>query len=263
LSSGQKAVYWLVDFIVPNFISKFGRDDLDGKILIASRQLWTLISENQVRSAFIGPGYIKGVIKKATGGIEFEQMIGCVIFDPTELRRKEPLPLVNIFSPDVIDPLSESSKETIESLVRKVMIARGNPLVQQKLAEVRPLTSIPTLEYSSMAEVKLEIKLTSGLSKARFALKGIHNKIYTPFSSIFSSGKHQYDDFTRLNILWVDTRQLVTPTREKLSEWIIIEQSGEQAQPEDASKDGYDRIISEYERTLDFMKTNSSSYILT
>jgi hypothetical protein len=263
VSYGQKAVYWLVDFIIPNFISKFGRDAFEGRILIASRQLWSLISENLVRSAFIGPGYIKGLIRKATGGIEFEQPISCVIFDPTELRLTEPLPLVNIFSPDVIDPLAESSKEEIESLVRKVMVARGNPLVPEKIAEVRPLTSIPTLEYTSTAEVKLEIKLASGLSKARFALKGVHKKIFAPYSSILSSSKHQYDDPINLSILWVDKRQLVAPSREKLSGWAIIEQSGERVGPEEEVKDGYDRIIEEYKRTLNFMRAHISSYVLT
>jgi hypothetical protein len=256
-------VFWLVDFVVPSFISKFGRDDFEGKILVASRQLWSLISENLVRSAFIGPGYIKGTVRKATGGIEFEQAIGGVIFDPTELRRTEPLPLVNIFSPDVIDPLAESSKEEIESLVRKVMVARGNLLVQEKLAEVRPITSIPTLEYTSTTEVNLEIKLTSGLSKARFALGGIHKKIYAPYSHLLSSRKHNYDDPTKLSFLWVDKRQLVTPSRENLSEWAIIEQSGDRTVVEDASKDGYDKIMDEYKRTLDFVKANLSSYLLT
>jgi hypothetical protein len=270
VSSGEKAIYWLVDVFVPNLITKFGRDEFEGKLLIASRQLWNLISENEelkdderVRTAFIGPGYVKGIIKKGTGGIEFGQTVCSVIFDPRELRRNEPVPLVNIFSPEVIDPSAESSKEEIESVVRKTMITRGNPLVQEKLAEVRPLTSVPTLEYTSTAEEKLEIRMTSGLAKARFALKGIHKKIYAPYSSMLSGSKHLYDDFSRLSILWVDKRQLVAPSREKLSEWAIVEQSSERAEPGEKPRDGYDRIVAEYRRTLDFMKTHSSSYILT
>ena len=270
MSLGQKPVYWLLDFVVPRFITKFGQDDFKGLVLIASRQLWNLISEKAdsdsesiVRSAFIGPGYIKGVIKKGTGGIEFEQAISGVIFNPSELRLTEPLPLLNIISPEVIDPSAESSKEEIESIVRKIMVTRGNPLVQEKLAEVRPLTTIPTLEYTSTAEVKLEIRLTSGLSKARFVLKGIHKKIYAPYSTLLSSSEHQFDDPSKLSFLWVDKRQLAVPSREKLSEWAIIEQSENRGEPEVVAKDGYDSIIEEYKRTLDFMKTHSSSYVLT
>jgi hypothetical protein len=262
LSHGQKVVYWLIDFIIPNFASKFGREEFEGKILIASRQLWSLMSESLVRSAFIGPGYIKGVIKKTSGAIEFEQPISSVIFDPTELRRTEPLPLVNIFSPEVIDPLAESSKEEIESLVRKIIITRGKPLVQEKIAEVKPLTSIPTLEHISMATVKLEIQLTSGASRAKFALKGVHKKIYAPYSSILSSARSEYDDPSKLSIFWVDKRQLVPPSRGNLSEWMIIEQSAERTEADETPKDGYDKIFEEYRRTLEFMKTNSKSYLL-
>ncbi|WXG42651.1 MAG: hypothetical protein WED04_00845 [Promethearchaeati archaeon SRVP18_Atabeyarchaeia-1] len=266
MSHGQKTMYWLVDFVVPSFISKFGRDEFEGKILIASRQLWSLIlqgSDDIVRSALIGPGYVKGVIKKATGGIEFEHTISAVIFDPTELRPNVMLPLVNMVSPDVIDPLEESSKEEIESHVRKVMMTRGKPLVQGKLAEVRSLASIPTIEYISTTDVHLEIKLTSGLSQARFVLKGINKKIYAPYSSILSSGKSQYDDPHKLSMFLADKRQLVTPSREDLSRWTIVEQSGERMGTEEVPEDGYDRIMNEYKRTLDFMKANLQSYVLT
>jgi hypothetical protein len=262
LSYGQKAVYWLVDFVIPNFVSNYGREQLDGRILIASRQLWSLISGSQVRSALIGPGYVKGETKKATGKIDFNEPISAVIFDPTELRLTEPLPLVNIFSPEVIDPLEESSKQEIESVVRRIMLTRGKPLVQEKLAEVKSLTSPPTVEYTSTSKVKLEIRLTGGRSKARFALSGIHKRIYTPFVSKFLDKRSNYDEVNSLNIFWVDRRKLVAPSKEVLSEWAIIEQSTENAQSERKVKDGYEQIIQEYNRTLDFIKANADSYIL-
>lgn len=262
MSYGQKAVYWLIDFVIPNFVSDYGREELDGRILIASRQLWSLISGSQVRSALIGPGYVKGDTKKATGKVDFNEPISAVIFDPTELRLTEPLPLVNIFSPEVIDPLEESSKQEIESVVSKIMVARGRPLVHGKLAEVKSLTSLPTLEYTSTSKVKLEIRLTSGVSKARFALSGIHRRIYIPFISKFSDARRNYDDVSNLNIFWVDRRKLVAPSKEALSEWGIIEQIGGSAEPAGNTKDGYDQIIEEYRRTLDFMKANVDSYIL-
>jgi hypothetical protein len=262
LSYGQKAVYWLVDFVVPNFITKYGREELGGRILIASRQLWSLISGSQVRSALIGPGYVKGETNKPSGEVDFNEPISAVIFDPTELRRGEPLPLVNIFSPEVIDPLEESSKEEIESVVRRIMVTRGRPLVQEKLAEVKPLTSVPTLEYTSTSKVRLEIRLTSGVSKARFALSGVYRRIYNPYTSKLSDSRHNYDEVENLNILWVDRRKLVAPSKEVLSEWTIIEQSAERTEPEETTKDGYDQITEEYRRTLDFIKANLSSYVL-
>jgi len=256
LSRQQKVVYWLVDFTIPNFTSRFGRDRLDGKLLVASRQLWTLILEERVRSALIGPGYVKGTIKKTTGEIDFDQAISGVIFDPTELRPWEPLPLVNIISPEVIDPLTESSKAEIEGYVKRVMIARGNPLVEKKIAEVKPLATIPKVEYTATSKVKLEIRFTSGLAKARFTLGGVHRKIYAPFTDDLLKGR--YDDANKVRILWVDKRELVSPSKQSLSEWSIIEQSSERSEPED----GFSQLTGEYKRTLDFIKANSSSYIL-
>jgi hypothetical protein len=262
LSYQKKAVYWLIDFSIPNFYSDYGREELDGKILIASRQLWSLITESQVRSALIGPGYVKGETKKPTGGIDLGEPISAVIFDPTELRLTEPLPLVNIISPEVIDPLEESTKQEIESIVSKTMVTRGRPLVHEKLAEVRSLTSPPTLEYSSTSKVKLEVRLTSGVSKARFILGGVHKRIYTPFISKFLDKERNYDDLDSLNILWVDRRKLVAPSEEALSQWTIIEQSGGGAVTEENAKNGYKQIADEYKRTLDFIKANLGSYIL-
>jgi hypothetical protein len=263
LSYKEKAVYWIIDFEIPNFISAFGREELDGRILIASRQLWSLLKGDQVvRSALIGPGYVKGEIKKATGKVDFGEPISAVIFDPTELRIKEPLPLVNIFSPEVIDPLEESSKQEIESVVSKIMLAKGRPLVQEKLAEVKSLTSLPTLEYSTTSKVKLQIALTSGLSKARFALSGVHKRIYSPYVSKFLDKKRNFGDVNSLNIFWVDKRRLIAPSEEVLSEWTIIEQNSGMAESEENIKDGYKQIVNEYNRTLDFMKANIDSYIL-
>ncbi len=262
MSYKEKAVYWLIDFEIPNFVSEYGREELDGRILIASRQLWSLITGSQVRSALIGPGYVKGETRKATGKVDFGEPISAVIFDPTELRLREPLPLVNIFSPEVIDPLEESSKQEIESVVSKIMVAKGRHLVQEKLAEVKSLTSLPTLEYTATSKVKLEITLTSGVSKARFVLSGIHKRIYTPYIAGFSDKKRNYDDVDNLNIFWVDRRKLVAPSKEALSEWTIIEQSSGTGEPEEDVKDGYRQVINEYNRTLDFMKANIDSYIL-
>jgi hypothetical protein len=260
LSVEQKAVYWLVDYTVPDFISKFGRDELEGRLLIASRQLWSLISGEQVRSALIGPGYVEGTIRRATGEIDFEEPISGVIFDPTELRPTEPLPLVNIISPEVIDPMTKSSKEEIEDLVRKTVVTRGKPLVTDKLTEVKSLTTIPLVQYTSTLRTKLEIRFTSGVAKAKFALSGVHRKIYAPYLSNLQRKK--YDDVNALKMFLVDKRELMRPARGDLSEWMIIEQNAESAEPEVTPKDGYTQITQEYKRTLEFIKANSSSYIL-
>jgi hypothetical protein len=252
----------LIDFAIPNFLSDYGKEELDGRILIASRQLWSLITGSRVRSALIGPGYVKGETQKATGNVDFGEPISAVIFDPTELRLTEQIPLVNIFSPEVIDPLEESSKQEIESVVSKIMIARGKPLVHEKLAEVKQLTSLPTLEYTSTSKVKLEVRLTSGVSKARFILGGVYKRLYAPFISKFSDKVRNYDDMNSLNILWVDRRKLVAPSEEALSEWTIIEQSSGNTETEENVKDGYKQIVDEYKQTLDFLKANVDSYIL-
>jgi hypothetical protein len=260
LSHKKRALYWLVDYAVPDFKSEFGREAIEGKLLIASRQLWSLISGDQVRSALIGPGYVEGTIRKRTGEIGFEDPISGVIFDPTELRPTEPLPLVDIISPEVIDPVAKSSKEEIEGFVRKTVVARGEPLVTGRLAEVKSPTALPLVQYSSTSKGKIEIRLTSGVAKARFALGGIYRRIYAPYVSNLRGKK--YDDVNAMKIFFVDKREMKKPTKETLSEWMIIEQGAEPTKPEKAPGDGYTQITEEYRRTLQFMKNNSSSYIL-
>jgi len=260
LSREQNVLYWLIDYAVPDFISKFGREDLEGRLLIASRQLWSLISGEQVRSGLIGPGYVEGTIRKATGEIEFEEPISGIMFDPTELRPTEPLPLVNIISPEVIDPVAKSSKEEIQEFVRKTVVTRGKPLVTDKLTEVKSLTTIPLVQYTSTSKTKLEIRFTSGVAKAKFALSGVHRKIYAPYVSNLQRKK--YDDINALKMFMVDKREMTKPTMEALSKWMIIEQNTESAEPEETLRDGYTQITEEYRRTLEFIKANSSSYIL-
>nr|MDO8132887.1 hypothetical protein [Candidatus Njordarchaeum guaymaensis] len=260
LSHGQKVVYWLIDYTAPSFVSRFGRDDLEGKLLIASRQLWSLVSGEKVRSALIGPGYVEGTIQKATGEIKVEEPISGIVFDPTELRPTEPLPLVNIISPEVIDPVAKSSEEEIEDYLCRTVVSRGKPLVSEKLTEVKSLTSIPLVQYSSTSKTKLEIRYTSGVAKARFALGGVHRKIYAPYVSNLQ--RKRYDDVNALKVFWVDRREMINPTREGLSEWMITEQNAESAELEETPKDGYTQITGEYTRALDFIKANSSSYIL-
>jgi hypothetical protein len=260
LSDRERVLYWLIDYAVPDFMSSFGKEELKGRLLIASRQLWSLISGEQVRSALIGPGYVQGIIRKPTGEVDFEEPISGIIFDPTELRPTEPLPLVNIISPEVIDPTAKSSEEEIEEVVKRTVDTRGEPLITEKLTEAKSLTSIPPVRYTSTSKTKLKIRYISGATRAKFALSGVHRKIYAPYISTMKRKK--YDDINVLNMFLVAKREMTKPTREALSEWMIIEQNTETIEPEDAPRDGYTQIIEEYRRTLEFVKANRSSYIL-
>ena len=96
----NSVIYWLLNFSIPEFeISPTITGKSEGKILIASRQLYSLMAGEQIRSCLIGPGVVQGVHYIRKIPTEFQQPISAVIFDPTQLRYDEPIPLVDIIKP--------------------------------------------------------------------------------------------------------------------------------------------------------------------
>ena len=172
-------IYWLLNFSMPEFqISPTITGKSEGKILIASRQLYTLMAGEEIRSCLIGPGVVQGVHYIRKIPTEFQQPISALIFNPTQFRRDEPIPLVDIINPEVIDPIAASERSAIEQRILSIMIRRGKVLASKKLAEVRPPTGVPITVIEEEDLVRVNISYVNGLAKAKFVLGAQNRKQY-------------------------------------------------------------------------------------
>ena len=105
-------LYWLLDLEAYDYdIGVFKNADISGRVLILSHQLWSILREDKVYSILIGPGYFKGVAESGNRRIEIKEYISSLMFDPTKLRHDEPVPLVDVIRPEIIDPLGATKSE--------------------------------------------------------------------------------------------------------------------------------------------------------
>jgi hypothetical protein len=248
-------LYWLIEIETYDFAAgAFKGADLTGKALILSSQLWSIIRGTQVFSILIGPGIFKGVASK--GGIQVDvlEYISCLMFDPTQLRYDEPLPQVDIVSPEVIDPLGERKQEEIVTLIRNLIIERGNILAGDALATVKIETHIPqTAHYEEMFK-RINVSHVSGAQRAKFILGGANGPIYRPFAENFPKLIRQQIERTKV---------LATPFSkfssfsdiEIMSDWMIVEKAGQD------SLTGMEAIGAEYEKTLQIIDKDKENFI--
>ncbi|MGY5858618.1 MAG: hypothetical protein RTU63_04560, partial [Candidatus Thorarchaeota archaeon] len=173
MMSSHSPLYWLIEIETYDFaVGAFKGADLSGKALILSSQLWSIIRGTEVYSILIGPGIFKGVANK--GGIQVDvlEYLSCLMFDPTQLRFDEPLPQVDIVSPEVIDPLGVRKQEEIVTVIRNLVIERGNILAGDAVATVQKPTNIPqTIHYEEMFK-RINVSHVSGAQRAMFILGG-------------------------------------------------------------------------------------------
>ncbi|TFG99493.1 hypothetical protein E4H12_02560 [Candidatus Thorarchaeota archaeon] len=248
-------LYWLIEIETYDFaVGSFKGANLNGKALILSSQLWSIIRETQVYSILIGPGIFKGVANK--GGIQVDvlEYISCLMFDPTQLRFDEPLPQVDIVSPEVIDPLGTRKHEEIVTLIRNLVIERGNVLAGDALATIQTSTKIPqTVHYEEMFK-RINVSHVSGSQRAKFILGGTNGPIYRPFAENFPKLMRQQTERTRV---------LATPFYkftgfsdiEIMSDWMIVEKASQD------SKTGMEAIAAEYEATLAVIDKDKENFI--
>lgn len=248
-------LYWLIEIETYDFsIGAFKGADLSGKALILSSQLWSIIRGIQVYSILIGPGIFKGVAKKGGIHIDVHEYISSLMFDPTQLRFDEPLPQVDIVTPEVIDPLGTRKQEEIVSLIRKLVMERGNVLAGDALATVQTGTSVPqTTHYQEMFK-RINVSHVSGAQRAKFILGGTNGPIYRPFAKNFPKLRLQRTERTKV---------LATPFYkfssfsdiEIMTDWMIVEKANQD------SKTGMDAIGAEYERILEVIQKDKDKYI--
>ena len=251
----QTPVYWLIDIETYDFsVGAFKGADLTGKALILSSQLWSIIRDSDVYSILIGPGIFKGIARK--GGIQLDvlEYISCLMFDPTRLRYDEPLPQADIVNPEVIDPLGTKKQEEIVTLLRNLVVERGNILASDPLAKVKSEANIPQTAHYEEIFKKINVSYISGMQRTKFILGGTSGSLYRPFIENFPKLKLQRIENSK--VLAMPFYKFASFSDiEVMMNWMIVEKAGTD------SRSGMDAIANEYERTLDIIQNDQEKFI--
>lgn len=255
MSSDQTPLYWLIEIESYDFqVGAFKDADLSGKALILSNQLWSIIRGTRVYSVLIGPGIFKGVATKGNIQVDVLEYLSALMFDPTMLRFDEPLPQVDIVNPEVIDPLGVRKQEEIVTIIRNLVMEKGNVLIADPLATVQSKANLPqTTHYHEIFE-KINVSHISGAQRAKFILAGTNGPMYKPFVEYFDARKFWRKEQTKV---------MATPFYkfssfidiDVMSDWMIVEKAGMD------SKTGIEAIGEEFERTLSAVEEERESFI--
>ena len=255
LVSTQNALYWLLEVEAYDFNIGMLRDaDIEGKVLILSSQLWSLIRGTSVISALIGPGIFKGQAKSGNITVDVLEYISALLFDPAQLRYDEPLPLVDIVSPEVIDPLGESKQEEIMTVIRKLVLEKGNILSGEKLMRVSSEGQLPQTAHYDEELSKINVQLVSGVQRAKFILAGTNGPLYRPFVERYNNRKYINPEMSKVMATF-SSKFSKFDDQETMAEWMIVELMGVDG------KTGIDAIESEYNKVLLTLEKNEDSFM--
>ncbi|MFW9793598.1 MAG: hypothetical protein ACFFEE_04815 [Candidatus Thorarchaeota archaeon] len=251
----QNPLYWLIEIEAYDYdVGVLKGADIRGKVLILSSQLWSIIRGSRVYSILIGPGIFKGMSTKDNIRVDVLEYLSALMFDPTMIRYDEPLPQVDIVSPEVIDPLGEREIEEIVTVIRNLVVEKGNVLTADPLATVSFDANVPqTAHYEEVYE-RINVSHVSGVQRARFILAGTNSPMYKPFVEYFDSRKFWHPQRTKI---------MATPFNkfssyadiDVMSDWMIVEKAGMN------TKTGIEAIVDEYERTLGMVENEKEHYI--
>ncbi|MHA1713052.1 MAG: hypothetical protein ACTSW4_03260 [Candidatus Ranarchaeia archaeon] len=256
--SDGSVLYWLLNFSIHDFnVSPSITAKSKGRILIASRQLWSLMAGTTIRSCLIGPGVVQGVHIIHGMPTEFFESISAVIFDPTELRPDEPAPLIDIINPEVIDPTAGAELDAIERKILKVLVRRGKVIAPVKLAEVRPPAGVPMTAIQEEDLVRVNISYVNGLAKARFVLGGQNRSLYQHLVDELNT-EPRPNPFDK-NILRADKRVFGTLTEEEANQWIIVEKMQGSVTAEQPKT--FEQFCNEYRQSIDFILEHRSEFL--
>jgi hypothetical protein len=255
LSVEHTPLYWLIEIESYDFqVGAFKNADLKGKALILSNQLWSIIRGTRVYSVLIGPGIFKGVATKKGIQVDVLEYLSALMFDPTMIRFDEPLPQVDIVNPEVIDPLGARKQEEIVTVIRNLVMEKGNILAADRLATVARKANLPQTAHYEEIFKKINVSHVSGLQRAKFILAGTNGPMYKPFVEYFNDRKFWRKEQTKV---------MATPFYkfssfidiDVMSDWMIVEKAGTD------SKTGIEAIGDEFERTLSIIEKISESFI--
>ncbi len=230
--------------------------ELTGKVLIISSQLWSIIRGNQVYSILIGPGVFRGIARSGTKRLDVVEQLSSLIFDPTELRLEEPVPLVDIIHPEIIDPLEKRKMEEIVTFIRKIMVERGNVLSGDTILRLRPQGTVPTTAHAIDVVQKITVSHVSGIQRAKFLLGGTNGPLYRPLVEGYQKRRYARPDLCK--VMAVPFRRFCGfNDKEVMSDWMIVEKASYE------SGIGLDAIQEEYNATMQDVEKNSSFFIYT
>ncbi len=251
----QTPLYWLLDIEAYDFDIGVLKDaDLTGKALIASRQLWSIVRGSEVISVLIGPGVFKGTAEAGNRRANVLEKISALMFNPSDMRCDEPLPVVDIINPEVIDPLGVRKQEEIVTLIRNLVIEKGNILAQDRLVSVRGEIGPPKIAYYEELLKKINVAHVSGVQRARFILGGTNSPLYRPYVEWFNNRKLMRAD--QCKVLASHMNRFGNFNNEEImADWMIVEKAGLD------ESTGIMAFQKEYEKTFDIIYSNSEKFI--
>ncbi len=246
---------WLLDVETYDFTFGSLKDlTVRGTVLMLSRQLWSLLYEDQLKSALIGPGFFKGVAKRGSVEIAFEHPLGALLFDPTEMRLDEPVPQVNIISPEVIDPFGKVEEKEVIGTIKSIISKRGNVIAYNTLAKVHPQGSIPKIYTVEEFVKKIKVRYISGKVRARFVVAGTNNPVYRGFKESLLSNLYKFT--SKIKIMDVaGSKILPINDWDYLNDWTIVELAHTDY------GEGKTAFKKEYFEMLDAIYKNQESYL--
>lgn len=246
---------WVLDYAIPDFTILGEKKTLSGELLIASRQLFSFLQGEVVRSAFIGPGVVKGQVIIKGKPVDVEYLVGAVIFDPTKMRPREPIPVLDILNPEILDPLEQASVEQVQEIIRTLVIKKGSVDDTGQILTITTEGGLPRTLITEQHMVAKNISLISGLKKARFLLGGQKNRLYTPFKDAMEGNR--FSDPSRIWTFRIDIMEFEAFNPASFGEWIIIEM---QTDPT-ASSSSSQVVESEFNSILSYLIGNRKYFI--
>lgn len=248
-------LFWLLDVQLYDFnAGVFRNADLTGKALVISSQLWSLIREDRVISVLIGPGIFKGVMTSGNRRADIVEPTSALMFDPTNLRVDEPVPLIDIVNPEVIDPLSTARVEEIVTFIRKLMVEKGNVLTGDTIMKLKQDAAVPTTAHAMDVVKRINVRHVSGVQRAKFILAGTNSPLYKPFVQAYR--KQRYAHLEQTKVMATPFNKFADFTDiEVMANWTIVEKAGFD------SKTGIEAMQEEYESTLKDVDKNVDSFV--
>ncbi len=247
-------LYWLLDIEAYDYdIGVLKNAEISGRALILSHQLWSILREDRVYSILIGPGYFKGIAESGNRRVEINEHISSLMFDPTKLRYDEPLPLVDIIKPEIIDPLGAVKTEAIMTIISNLVVEKGNILAENLVASVSPRAAVPETTHYTDVMKRIQVSHISGVQRAKFILGGTNRPLYAPLVEWYN--KRRYSNFERQKVMSLPFARFAEPSDiEVTSDWMIVEKAG-------MGGVGVDSFRAEYEDVLSNISKNQDSYI--
>lgn len=246
---------WILDYVIPEFQVLGEKISLSGELLVAARQLFSFLQGELVRSALIGPGAIKGQVQIKGKPVDVEYLVGAVIFDPTQMRPREPIPILDILNPEILDPLEQATEEQVQEIIRTFVIKKGSVSESGQIMTITSDGGLPQTVITEQRMIAKDISFISGMKKAQFLLGGQKNRLYAPFREALL--RNRFSDPSKIWTFRIDNKKLEAFDPAKFNEWIIIEM---QTDPGKASSS--DEIVeSEFNFILKYLLGNQEYFI--